>query len=506
MSRVEALRLSPCSQLLAVARSTGNIEVFNAVTHKVVALLTGSPRLVPRSLHWVPIAEVHEADPVGSLEAYRLLACCLSGDILVWDVYACHPVSLTGANAGSIFGSDMRGNQLALACSDGTVRLYTLDIDHDVELRFERSFQTHGNRLLCVAFTGDHLAAGAVDSTILKFDLRTGLCVDSCTVHRPLSITKEEGKIIKTEDHSAIWSLLWISSDGLLVSGDSMGHVSLWDEKTMTLTGKFTHHEAEVVGLALTTDGSFYTVGIDGRVSAIVKVENEWTLASWRFPCSGQIRSISVGFCKGQNVLVLGDSEGGVRQLRSALPFQKALRGFQDISHVPPPEFVAAKESSLILNVSEQSLDLWNLRQMSESGPNSLHVSAEDLRQWSALALPSVVPEKVATIQLKPDELLGIPTQSFNLCEADINPNGSLVAAGTLGGLRVFHVDREDMQLSDILCVGSPAVRVAWLSNTELSVVFLRKQFYRVTLTFNSDKSCQVASEVPVDRQDLFTR
>lgn len=69
-----------------------------------------------------------------------------------------------------------------------------------------------------------------------------------------------------------IWSIQ-VLSDSTVVSGDSRGHVQLWDGETGVLMITLHQHTAEVLALAVSTDETqIFASGVDCRVTCVRKV------------------------------------------------------------------------------------------------------------------------------------------------------------------------------------------------------------------------------------------
>ena len=72
-----------------------------------------------------------------------------------------------------------------------------------------------------------------------------------------------------------IWSIQ-VLSDSTVVSGDSRGHVQLWDGETGVLMITLHQHTAEVLALAVSADETqIFASGVDCRVTCIRKVPNQ---------------------------------------------------------------------------------------------------------------------------------------------------------------------------------------------------------------------------------------
>lgn len=82
------------------------------------------------------------------------------------------------------------------------------------------------------------MVTGSANSSIYKWDVEQGRVVTRLTVER-----------VPGED-TLVWAVK-ILSTGNIVSGDSLGHVKIWDGTTTTMIQSFNSHGADVLCLAV---------------------------------------------------------------------------------------------------------------------------------------------------------------------------------------------------------------------------------------------------------------
>jgi len=137
----------------------------------------------------------------------------------------------------------MRPNttDLAVACDDGCVRLFSVA---DGGIEYDRALSTSDGRVLSLAWhpTDNVLFSGTANGTILGWDVDT----------RRAEVRIEVEALGKTP--TVVWSLV-VLSDFTVVSGDSLGHVQIWDGRMGTLVHTFSQHKADVLALAATNGG-----------------------------------------------------------------------------------------------------------------------------------------------------------------------------------------------------------------------------------------------------------
>lgn len=98
-----------------------------------------------------------------------------------------------------------------------------------------------------------YIVTGCADSTVRKWDVKTGRCTSRMTTDK-----------LKNE-HTLVWSIAVIAAassniskagggtvdSDVIVSGDSMGLVKFWDEKTNTQTESLRCHKRDILCLAI---------------------------------------------------------------------------------------------------------------------------------------------------------------------------------------------------------------------------------------------------------------
>ncbi|BGP25884.1 U3 small nucleolar RNA-associated protein 4 [Rhodotorula toruloides] len=178
---------------------------------------------------------------------------------------------------------------LAIACEDSTIRILNI-LDGELELVSkievggpgkvralslawgppielvskgkERESSPSGSSLPMhfVTPSESHIVAGCSNSTIRRFDVPTsGSVVGVWRGSLRMTLDRLKG------EHTVVWAVS-ILEDGTVVSGDSMGNVKFWDGKMGTQTQSFRAHKADVLALALGSDGtSIFTSGVDQK-------------------------------------------------------------------------------------------------------------------------------------------------------------------------------------------------------------------------------------------------
>lgn len=160
-------------------------------------------------------------------------------------------------NSGSEDEEALLGEQVALGCDDGCVRLFT--VKDGESFVYKKSFPRVQGRILSVAWSIDaaKVFSGGSDGCIRCWDAR-----------QPRELYRITAGLGGTGNGSTlcIWSIITLR-DGTIVSGDSSGSTQFWDGKLGTLLQAQLGHKADVLALATSPNHqSVFAAGADGQV------------------------------------------------------------------------------------------------------------------------------------------------------------------------------------------------------------------------------------------------
>ncbi|KAJ7533600.1 hypothetical protein O6H91_13G056600 [Diphasiastrum complanatum] len=171
---------------------------------------------------------------------------------------------------------DAMEQRLAVACDDGSVRLFTVNESKDA-ISYRSSFPRVKGRILSVAWhsDGSRLYAGGSDGCIR--------CWDTMKMHEVYRIAAGTGGLGSSRE-ICVWSLL-VLRDSTIVSGDSSGSTQFWDAYTGALLKSHTVHRADVLSLAAAPSHKIvFSAGADGQVILYQLVEESKRLADKDLP------------------------------------------------------------------------------------------------------------------------------------------------------------------------------------------------------------------------------
>ncbi|CAM9757783.1 unnamed protein product [Chrysoparadoxa australica] len=226
---------------VAVGRATGAIEIMvPSEDYRVERRVPGKTGQSLQALCWC-----HG----------RLLGCGLDGTVFEVDLERLELKNVRDSYGGAAWcmASHPVASTLAVGCEDGKAKLFSIE---DGSLEFSKSLSSTNSRVLSIAWSADGscLYLGGADSHV-----RCVRALDGASVYH-----------IKLESYlhepTLVWSLLALGRD-TLVTGDSLGHMQFWDTASGSLLQSFNTHEADILSLAASSNGSsVYGSGVDNKV------------------------------------------------------------------------------------------------------------------------------------------------------------------------------------------------------------------------------------------------
>eukprot|EP00727_Mastigamoeba_balamuthi_P013929 m51a1_g9159 putative small nucleolar ribonucleoprotein complex (690) ;mRNA; f:134894-137354 len=269
---VQSLSISPDGSLLACGRRHGDIDVWSTKTWLPLYKISGAVEGSARAVAWAPAEEHDGSTPKRARRAEaalpRLLSAGLDGIVNEWSLATLSRVRWAASSGGAVLAlsTSHDGCTLAAACEDGSVKLFRLKNETTAEsgLTFARSLPrasgpaTGGaSRLLCVAWGAQDatVVAAGENGAIVGWDVASGATLFSIA------------SSLKSSVPVLIWSLALLP-DGTIVTGDSQGKTQFWSGTTHTLLQATKEHQADVLAVAASADGSsVFSAGVDSKLA-----------------------------------------------------------------------------------------------------------------------------------------------------------------------------------------------------------------------------------------------
>lgn len=266
----------PKTLRLAVGRANGNIEIWNPVqgTWSQERVFHGGQDRSVEGLVWTQ--EPDERTQQGKIVPgrLRLFSIGYSSSVSEWDLVTGLPAQHSHGNHSDVWclaaqprrsqsskkSSDISASlrqNLVAGCADGSLVLLSTE---DGEVRFDRFLvraTSKKARVLSVAYRDRNtVVAGFANSVIRVYDTRNGNTIRN--------ISLGSGPIGGPKD-ILVWKVKCLAN-GNIVSGDSTGAVRIFDGKNFSQVQRLSGHEADVLDLAVSLDGTkIFSAGMDRR-------------------------------------------------------------------------------------------------------------------------------------------------------------------------------------------------------------------------------------------------
>lgn len=282
-SQAENEKEDPESLRLAVGRANGNIEIWNPAKGAWIQerVFPGGKDRSVEGLAWTQEPEEKSQHGKTIPGKLRLFSIGYSTSITEWDLVTGLPARHSSGNHSEVwcFAAQPKTKptdqqKLVAGCADGTLVLLSTE-DNDV--RFEKFLArstTKKSRVLSITFKDRNtVIAGFADSTIRVIDIRNGSVLRNISLGSgPPGGPKE----------ILIWKVKCLAN-GDFVSGDSTGDIRIYDGKNYSQKQRLSGHEADVLDLAVSQDGTMiFSGGMDRRTCFYSSSGNKKTKEKWR--------------------------------------------------------------------------------------------------------------------------------------------------------------------------------------------------------------------------------
>lgn len=223
------------------------------------------------------INEHRQALATSELVDGRLLAAAgMDGVVSVWDTHTGKVLNRFTDHKSSVHSVAMSPNYHILASGGDDHRVILRNLDTGLV----KILEGHTSRVPSVAFdpSGHWLASCSMDGSVRLWDVSTGdllkvymfddrfhalsfspdgdtIAVGGENQHVILINSKTGGRSVLEDESGVIFSLAFGPDGRVLVSGDKLGNLSLWDVDRKTRLTRFPKHQSMIVGIAISPDG-----------------------------------------------------------------------------------------------------------------------------------------------------------------------------------------------------------------------------------------------------------
>ena len=396
--------IAAAEKIVAVARANGNIELWNAKAKGWFL-----ERTIPGSAQIEAVC----------ITDNRLFAAGLSGNVWEYDLEALKPIHSTDSHGGAVWSMAVNndGTSLAIGCEDGHVRIFAITADG---LEFAKTSEQHGGRIMALAWhpSGKFVVSGSIKGEIRILDTQSGVAAQRMTLDT-----------YRGED-TIVWDLL-VLPDSTIVSGDSLGNVSLFDWHSATLAKRFKAHSADVLCLAANRSGNrIFSSGVDRKVVELTLTTTSssgsdalWVISGQRKFHTHDVRAIAYLQDRPFDALVTG---GVDTSLVISSPASKFMRMTQQRMPTFPHRSIVslATPARLVMAHMDDHVNVWSLG--NAVNPLDSQPTIEDHQP----------------LEHRPHQLLLTikPKLAANISASAISNNGSLIAVSDCHRTKLFRV------------------------------------------------------------------
>lgn len=488
---------------LAIGRANGDIEIWNPADgawHQELVIRGGKDRSVD-SLVWVNEPDQDLPDGRTIYGKSRLFSIGYTSTVTEWDLEKRKPKRHASGQHGDIWcmaaqpanpADPTQGVKLVAGTMDGELVMYSIEDDG---LRFQRTLVKSATRkaqIVSITFQSRKVAVvGCSDGTIRAYDMSKGYMLRHMTIGSDVPGGAKD--II-------VWAVKCLPN-GNIVSGDSTGHVCIWDGKTYTQSQKLASHKADVLSLAISADGlSIVSGGMDRRTVHHKQTSvsgSRWTKAWGRRYHDHDVKAMAAFEGGRISVIITGgpDTHPVVMPLKDL-----GKANHRTLPNLPlQPPLASAPKARFILSWWDRELHIWQLQ--TPAAAMFKRGNEKDLQQNRKL---------MKTIVVKGDS---------NITSATINEKGNLLFVSTATEVKAFRLRHDqplkpaDVQLSTLNMPKRIAERGAsrlqlspdgqWLSMIRegsrliMARVMIETADGEDTLTVNTQKLARLHRDIP---------
>uniref|UniRef100_A0A1I8PX43 Uncharacterized protein n=1 Tax=Stomoxys calcitrans TaxID=35570 RepID=A0A1I8PX43_STOCA len=389
---------------LAVSRNDGSIEIWD-VRHApcLERTIPKSPQNSVEGLAW---------------SSERLFSAGLNGELIEWNMETLSPKYKQHVTGNAIWCLDVNreGSEIAVGTEEGYINIFNIE---DNQFQYKSLFDKQEGRVLCCRYdaTGNFLVTGSMGA-IRIWNTRTGHAIHKMTV---ASKSQPQDTIV--------WSLQ-VLQDFTIISGDSRGHVSIWDGKTASQIETHQVLKADVLAVAVNEEeDKLFCAGIEPTIRIYAKTQikrDDMTFFRWIKFLQRRVHDHDVKalVCAQDNIYSGGVD--GYLGISSATKTKSTIVKYGPFLEQPCASIATAER--LILLRYTNSLEIWRMGSTGDQQESGQHTNNRDLATPKRLSLETV-PEKLLEFKSKNDDRIVCST---------LSPNGRWLCYSTHDEIRLF--------------------------------------------------------------------
>ncbi|BAM40059.1 uncharacterized protein TOT_020001045 [Theileria orientalis strain Shintoku] len=542
---IESLSFSTCGNYLAVSYSN-NISIYEIKSKFHLKTLTDPDVDASfRSTIWVPFNHLE----CSKLVDYRLFSIGLHGIIAEWDLKVFKQKRLITSFGGAIFSGVVSPySDLMITCDDGAVRSFTIwapesDSNHvgseADELVFNKVLVKHSCSILSICCSKENFFCGTANSEIIvcTYGSRNYKTIKVSNAKTGTGKRPQEGSSSAAEGVSStavatsggggncnIWSLVYVDDKKVLITGDSLGNVTVWDLSTLTMLQTFSDVRNDVIALVLINSNLFISASLQGKVvlysynrgtareaggyGAGTRSETAegsgqeesksmgyWFINGFKYPLKGSIHCLSI-YSTDARINSFGGGCGVGTNFGDDVGFLVCGGDFGCIYYTKTHKFLNNKTCKLIY----PALNSFNSRvQMNSDKSKLISQHAHDVNVWSLSSTAEPTPNDTTASTNGQDtpskgEVEGSTSVGRDICklcliklnreggrivESHISPTGDVLAVLNESGVRILLLDNLKISQIKFSYNHVQIITMCFLSDSELLVHYHDKDATR---------------------------
>uniref|UniRef100_A0A1A9W3B5 WD repeat-containing protein 55 homolog n=1 Tax=Glossina brevipalpis TaxID=37001 RepID=A0A1A9W3B5_9MUSC len=350
----------------------------------------------------------------------RLFSSGLNGEVIEWNLQTLQPRVRQHVTGNTVWCLDINREctELAVGTDEGYINLF--DISDD-QLLYKRLFDKQEGRILCCSYdaTSEFLVTGSV-GVVRIWNCRTGHAVNKMNIGG--------NKYNKAE--AIVWSLK-VLSDFTIITGDSLGNVTVWDGRMASQTEIHQVLKADVLALAVNEDeDKLICAGVEPNIRIYAKTlikSKEATYYRWVKFLQRRVHDHDVKALVCAKNFIYSGSVDGYLGLSSVT--KTTLTNEKYGPFLKPPCVSVSSTLRLILLRYPNYLEIWRL------GSPKKNSEFQDSNQRCQLLGLDKTPEKLVELKSKGEDPI--------VCSV-LSPNGNWLCYSTLGAIRLFRFTIND--------------------------------------------------------------
>ena len=289
-----------------------------------------------------------------------------TGHILQYSLDSLKPIQSLRVPGNGIHDIAKRDHKYALACHDGTMRVYEV-VEGDLELSY--FYHKQQDCLLSVAWE-EYIFAGSEKGIIYKWKESNPTALARMTSHSPIRAL--------------------LALENVLFSGEEEGCVRVWDAEMSTLLQSIPTHSASIRCMTLKV-GEVFVSGIDSKIVRLSYTGSSWVVSGKARGQSHHVYSlasyektlisggVNTDICEYSDHMFEAEGEMKWQEKVQTIKFRR--KKFRHVATLPyrgPTSAVSTSEGVFLLCTKNSEIELWKIHNQGKNAQKLFVLKVED--------------------------------------------------------------------------------------------------------------------------------